>query len=151
VTTQSTELCPEMEAVINQLIARHHADLSQPGASLVLGMPTRSERWTVTNLDGERLSVMRCALETADCLGLELDLVFMVHPVGWEPVELIYSPKLWTVYAQEAAAAGTPIYEEAGGIFFARFCEYWAQQIQQQGWLTDSYIVAEVDEDDLPF
>jgi hypothetical protein len=36
---------------------------------------------------------------------------------------------------QAAKASGILVYDEQGDTLFAHFTEYWAQQLQQQGWL----------------
>jgi len=148
--TDGTKLSPQMEAVIRQLATVYSVDLSQPSASLSLAMPTRSDRWIITHLDGARISVTRCVVEAADCLSLELDMVFLVHPMGWEPVELVHSTALWAAYAAAANAAGIAVYQDNGDPCFARFTEYWAQQLHHQGWLTQAYQVKEVEWNDNP-
>lgn len=137
-TTDELLLSPRMEAVITQLAESFSVDLSQPGASLTIALPDQPYRWLVKNLDGARMSVTRCAVEGDGLLSLELDMVFVVHPVGWEPVELLRTPTLWERYEQEAKAAGISVYDDDGGIRFDRFTEYWAQQLEAQGWLTRS-------------
>jgi hypothetical protein len=134
-----------MASIMHQLAVFYGVDLSQQRASLALEMPERSERWIITNLDGARLSVTRCVVEEGNCLGLELDMVFALHPDGWEPVELVHSTALWQEYRQAAKAAGVAIYDEQGDTIFAHFTEYWAQQIEAQGWLTLAYKVEEAD------
>jgi hypothetical protein len=132
-----------MTSVITQLATVHGVDLSQPRASLSLELPTRTNRWIITKLDGARLSVSRCVVEDRNCLGLELDMVFALHADGWEPVELVHSTALWEEYKQAAKASGIPVYNEQGDTCFANFTEYWARQIEAQGWLTQAYQVAE--------
>jgi hypothetical protein len=134
---------PRMEAVIRQLATVHGVDLTQQGATLSLEMPTRSDRWIITNLDGARISVSRCVVEEGNCLGLELDMVFTIHMEGWEPVELVHSTALWEEYRQTAKASGIPVYQENGDTCFPSFTEYWARQIEAQGWLTQAYQVAD--------
>ncbi len=136
-----TNLSPQLEAVIRQLATVHRVDLAQRSASLSVEMSTRSERWIITNLDGTRISVTRCVVEEGDCLGLELDMVFAVHTAGWELVELVHSSALWAEYTQAANAAGIPMYHDNGDLRFTSFSEYWAHQLQQQGWLTHAYPV----------
>jgi len=140
--TDRMNLSPQLEAVIRQLATVYGVDLSQRRASLSLAMPTRTDRWIITNVDGARISVTRCVVEDGDCLGLELDMVFALYAEGWEPVELVHSTALWAEYRQAANASGVPIYQDNGDTCFTSFTEYWAQQLQQQGWLTQAYQVA---------
>lgn len=139
--TSFSLVSPQMEVVITRLAREHGMDLSQPGASLSLAMPTWLNRWIITNLDGTRVSVTRCVVEDGDCLGLELDMVFLVQADGWEPVELVYTPALWREYRQAAKAATISIYHTNGDICFPSFTEYWARQLETQGWLTQAYTV----------
>src|SRR4029453_1662841 len=74
-------------------------------------------------------------------LGPRLDMVFALTPHGWEPLELLHAEEVWNAYVQAAQAAGTPVYDEQGDISFAHFTEYWAQQMQAQGWLTHSRLL----------
>jgi hypothetical protein len=148
-TTSLSSVSLQMETVITQLARAHGVDLSQQGASLSLAMPTCAERWIITNLDGTRISVTRCVVEDGDCLGLELDMVFLVQSEGWEPVELVYTPTLWRGYRQVAKNAAIPIYHVNGDICFASFTEYWARQLEVQGWLTQAYKVVETAGNDL--
>jgi hypothetical protein len=148
-TTSLSSASPQMEAVITRLAREHDVDLSQQSASLLLAMPTCPERWMITNLDGERISVTRCVVEAGDCLGLELDMVFLVQSHGWEPVELVYTPALWQEYRHAAKSAAIPIYHANGDICFASFTEYCARQLEAQGWTTQAYKVVETEGNDL--
>src|SRR5688572_30711187 len=127
--TSVLKLSPHMESVITHLATVHGVDLSQQRASLSLEMPTRSDRWIVTNLDGARISVTRCVVEEGNCLGLELDMVFALRPMGWEPLELVHSTCLWQEYRQTAKATGIPVYQDNGDTCFSSFTEYCARQI----------------------
>ena len=129
---------PQMEQIIKQLAAEYGVDLSQQGAQLSLGMPSRPDRWLIANLDGKRLCLTRFFVEEGDCLAPDLDMVFALTPHGWEPLELLYADELWDAYVQASQAVGIPIYDEQEETIFAHFTEYWAQQLEAQGWLTHS-------------
>ena len=134
---------PQMEQLIKQLASRHEMAWMQKGTRLTLAMPTRTDRWLLVNLDGVRISVTHCWVEEGDCLAPDCDMVFVLYPDGWEPVELRHTDAVWKSYVQAAKAAGIPVYDEQGDTIFAHFTEYWAQQLHQQGWLTQAYKVEE--------
>ena len=136
---------PQMERVVTQLAVAYGVDLSQQGAQLTLDMPTRPHCWLIANLDGTRIGVTRCFVEEGDCLAPDLDMVFALTPHGWEPLELLHTEEVWNAYVQAAQAAGSAVYDEQGDISFAHFTEYWAQQLQQQGWLTQARRVDETE------
>ena len=131
-------ISPQMARIIQQLAANYGIDLSQHGAQLSLAMPTRLDRWLIANLSGHRISVTHCVVEEGDCLAPDLDMVFALTPHGWEPLELLHAEEVWNAYVQAAQATGTAVYDEEGNTLFAHFTEYWAQQLQAQGWLTHS-------------
>lgn len=133
---------PRMAAAITRLAARHDLELGQPGASLALALSGRYERWLITTLSGARLSVTHCWVEGDEELAPDLDMVFALSTAGWEPLELVYADEIWHTYTQAAEVNGTPVYDEHGDIYFACFTEYWAHQLQQQGWVTHAYPVA---------
>jgi hypothetical protein len=134
----NTATSPHMERIIRLLAEEYGVDLSQQGAQLTLEMPTRSDCWLIANLDGTRISLTRCFVEEGDCLAPVLDMVFALTPHGWEPLELLYADEVWDAYVQAAKAAGTAVYDDKGNTLFGHFTEYWAQQLQAQGWLTHS-------------
>jgi hypothetical protein len=68
-------------------------------------------------------------------LTFDLDMTFVVHPTGWEPVELLYAPLPWQSYVRTAEFTGAPVCDDAGEVLFVNFVEYWAQQSEAQGWL----------------
>jgi hypothetical protein len=136
---------PQMEQMIKQLASHHEMVWSQKGTRLTLAMAERTDRWLLVNLDGVRMSVTHCWVEEGDCLAADLDMVFVLYPDGWEPVELRHTNAVWNSYVQAAKATGLPIYDERGDTIFAHFAEYWAHQLQHQGWLTEAYKVAEAE------
>jgi hypothetical protein len=132
---------PQMEQMVKQLASRHGMEWSQKGTRLTLAMPTRTDCWLIVNLDGVRISVTHCWAEGDNCLAPDVDMVFVLYPDGWEPVELLHTDAVWNSYVQTAKAAGIPIYDGKGDTIFAHFTEYWAHQLHQQGWLESSYKV----------
>jgi hypothetical protein len=136
---------PQMEQLIKQLASRHEMAWTQKGTHLTVAMSTRTDCWLLVNLDGVRISMTHCWVEGGDCLAPDFDMVFILYPDGWEPVELLHTDAVWQSYVQAAKAAGIPIYDEQGDTIFTHFTEYWAQQLQQQGWLTQSYKVEETE------
>ena len=136
---------PRMEQLIKQLASRHEMAWTQKGARLTVAMSTRTDCWLLVNLDGVRLSVTHCWVEEGDCLTPDCDMVFVLYPDGWEPVELRHTDVVWKSYVQAAKAAGIPIYDGQGDTIFAHFTEHWAHQLHQQGWLTQSYKVEEAE------
>jgi hypothetical protein len=132
---------PQMEQLVKQLASRHDMAWSQKDARLALAMSERSDCWLIVNLDGVRLSVTHCWVEADNCLAPDVDMVFVLYPDGWEPVELLHTDVVWNSYVQAATATGIPIYDGKGDTIFAHFTEYWAHQLQQQGWLEYAYKV----------
>ena len=126
---------PAMAQIVQQLAVAYGVDLAQPGASLHLAMSSRPERWLFDHLDGQRIGVTHCWVEAGEQLALDLDMVFAVSPAGWEPVEIVHAPVLWATYVHAVGVAGLPVLDAAGNMHLACFSEYWATQLQAQGWL----------------
>ena len=128
------EPSPQMEQLIKQLARRHALAWAEKGRRLTVAMSTRTDRWLIANLDGVRLSLTHCWVEPGECLAADLDMVFVLYPDGWEPVELRHTEAVWQHYVQAAQAAGIAIYDGQGETSFAHFTEYWARQMAAQGW-----------------
>jgi hypothetical protein len=141
---------PQMEQAVKQLALRCGATWSHKGTRLSVAMPDRTDRWLITNLSGQRISVTHCWVEEEDCLSPDLEMVFALHPEGWKPVELLHTDAVWETYVQAAQAAGISVYDEQGDTYFAHFTEYWAYQLQQEGWLEHSYKVEETKDGRIP-
>lgn len=138
-STEPTMLSPQMERIAKQLAARHGMDWNEKGAYLTLAMPGRLERWLFINLDGERFSLTCCLVERDETLTPEVDMVMTMHTEGWEPIELLYSHEAFTAYVQAAQAADLPVYDAEGNLRFDTFTEYFAQVLEEQGWLAYGY------------
>lgn len=132
--TQPIMVSPQMEQIVKDIAARHEMDWMQPEARLDLTMPGHAERWLLLNLDGERFSVICYLIEANGILTPEVDMVFEIHAVGWEPIELLYSQEVFASFLQAAHAAHLPVYDVEGNLYFDTFTEYWAEQLKEQGW-----------------
>ena len=133
--TKPIMVSPQMEQLVKDIAARHEMDWTQPEARLDLTMPGHAERWLLLNLDGERFSVICYLIEANGTLTPDVDMVFEIHAVGWEPIELLYSPEAFAHFLQHAYAAHLPIYDGEGNLYFDSFTEYWAEQLKAQGWV----------------
>jgi hypothetical protein len=91
------------------------------------------------NLDGERFSLTCCLVAPDETLTPEVDMVFTMHEVGWEPIELLYSNEVFTTYVQAAQTEGRPVSDAEGNLRFDTFTEYWAKQLEEQGWAEHSH------------
>jgi hypothetical protein len=128
-----------MAQLVKTLATKHRVNLAQRGTWLILTMPARPEQWMIYHYEDGRVSLTRfLVLEDSTC-ALDLDLVFEIHPLGWEPVELIYDPDFWAAYVQAAEAGGLAVYDGRGKVYFAGFTEYVARLIEAQGWPEQSY------------
>ena len=132
--TKPIMVSPQMEQLAKALATQYDMDWSQTGARLTLTMPGRAERWLLINLDGERFSVTWYLIESDGTMTPEVDMVFTMHAVGWEPIELLYSHEAFARFLQAAHAAQLPVYDAEGNLYFDTFTEYWAEQLQAQGW-----------------
>lgn len=137
-TTEDTT-SPRMAQLVKTLALKHRVNLAERGACLILGMPDRTERWMIYHYDDGRVSVTRFLVFEDQTFALDLDLVFEIHPLGWEPVELLYDPDIWQAYLQAAESSGLAVYDEYGQTRFAGFTEYVAQQIEAEGWPEQGY------------
>ena len=144
IQTEPLVTSPSMAQIVQQLAAAYGVDLSQPGAALHLAMPSRPERWLIVKLDGQRISVTHCWVEVGELLALDLDMVFMVSPAGWEPVEIVHAPALWATYVHVTQVAGLPVLDAAGNMHFACFAEYWATQLHTQGWVSQAHCLSDL-------
>jgi hypothetical protein len=85
---------PQLARMVQQLVEAYGIDLSQPGSTLSLDMPTQPDRWLIANLDGRRLRLIRCFVAEDDQYSLDLRLAFTLSPTVWEPEELAYDLQL---------------------------------------------------------
>jgi len=136
------ETCPTMQRFIEWLATKHQVDVSIAGVCLWLALPGTRERLLIAGLSGQRISITHCVADVDGRLACDMDLVFLVDEVGWQPIELLHSEAVWAAYVQRmAATGGAQVYDEAGEIRLLSFAEDWAKQLTHQHWLKDSQSV----------
>lgn len=133
--TQIIMVSPQMEQIFKDIAACHDVDWTKPGAQLHLAIPGRAERWLLLNLDGKRFSVGSYLVEPNGILTPDVDMVFEMHAVGWEPIELLYSHEAFATFLQDAHEGQLPVFDADGNLYFDTFTEYWAEQLRAQGWV----------------
>lgn len=126
---------PTMKAVIEELVAKHNIDLRQPGVLLRLDM-VGFDQLRIERLPNGCISVAH-VFETQGFLIPEPDICFFVKDQGdWTPINITQSMTGYRSYA-ELSEDGTTIvrYNRAHQAGLAEFCEQWAQNLHDQGWL----------------
>jgi hypothetical protein len=129
------KVCPKMQAVIEQLATKHRVALTEPGAHLRLDMPG-FDRLCIERIGRQRISVAHF-FETQGYLLPEPDVVFFVDSHDeWMPIDITQSVSGWRTYV-ELSEDATHILrsDKAGQATLAAFCETWAQNLREQGWL----------------
>lgn len=127
--------CPTMQVVIEQLAAMHDVPLSNMGACLRLEMagfdPLRIER-----LPNGCISVAHL-FEAQGFLIPEPDVCFFVDAQGrWVPINITQSVTGYIAYAELSEDGSALVrYNRARQAGLADFCEQWAQNLRDQGWL----------------
>ena len=76
------DTCPQMQAFIERLAAKHPVDLSVAGVRLWLGLPGTPERLLSAGLSGQRISVTHCLADADEWLVCDTDWVFLVAEAG---------------------------------------------------------------------
>lgn len=133
--TNTIMISPQMERVVKCIADRCGMDWCRPEARLDLALPEHRDHWAFINLDGERFSVTNYLVEPDTTLTPEVDMVFEMHAVGWEPIELLYSEESFADFLAIADAVHLPVYDPEGNLYFDSYTEYWAEQIAAQGWV----------------
>lgn len=126
---------PTMKAVIEEIAAKHSVDFYQPGAVLRLNM-VGFDQLRIERLPNGCISVAH-VFETQGFLIPEPDICFFVHDQeDWIPINITQSMTGHRSYA-ELSEDGTTIvrYNCARQAGLADFCEQWAQNLRDQGWL----------------
>lgn len=141
--TQPIMVSPQMEQLVKDIAVRHTMDWTRSGVQLHLAMPGYTERWLLMNLDGERFSVTCYLVEPNGILTPEVDMVFEMHPIGWEPIELMYSQEVFDSFLEEAQTVHLPVYDADGNLYFDSFTEYYAKKLQVQGWVEHGQLIPE--------
>lgn len=71
---------PHMEHAVTQVAQSYGVDLTQVGSSVCVERPGFTQCWLIANIDGTRIGVTRCQVDTDQGLVPELDMVFAVTP-----------------------------------------------------------------------
>lgn len=120
---------PTMQRMITQLAAKHGVDLAEPGRYLRLALPDHPIHLIIETTE-DRQVMVGCydgnGTEDADpSMRFDPD-----YPVGWVPVDLLYSPQEWVAFRQQAGWSIDP-----DDVNLADLTEYWARRLLEQGWL----------------
>jgi hypothetical protein len=124
-----------MTRIVSKLAAKYAVDLAQRGASLRVNPPNQPHHWLIAHLAQDRIAVMRGQVGKDKRMTPELEIVFEVHPVGWEPVEIVHTSAVWQAYVN--AAYGRPVVDAQGDFNFAAFADYYAQQLEAEAQRAD--------------
>lgn len=130
-----------MEQIVSQLAAKYAVDLAQCGSFFRINPTHQPHRWLITHLDRDRIGVTRRHSAQDNRTAPELDIVFEVHPTGWEPVEIVHTPAVWQAYVNAAQACA--VVDAQGDFNFAGFADYYAQQLEAAAQRADEPKVAE--------
>jgi hypothetical protein len=126
---------PTMQAVITELAAQHDVALTETGAYLHLDM-VGYDQLRIEHLPNGCISVAH-VFEVQGFLIPEPDVCFFVDAQGgWAPINITQSMIGYRVYA-ELSEDGSAIvrYNRRRQVDLADFCETWAQNLRDQGWL----------------
>lgn len=129
------KICPQMKSVIEELASQHGINLQKRGALLKLEMrgfdPLRVE-----HLPNGCISVAH-HFESQGYLIPEPDVCFFLDAQGeWAPINITQSMIGYASYAQLSEDGATILrYNQKRQAGLAAFCEQWAQNIHDQGWL----------------
>lgn len=129
--------CPHMKQVIHDLCAKHGVDLTEKGSHIRLNMPG-FDRLCIEVIAPHAVSVAHYFEANGDLVP-EPDIVFFVDEWGeWLPIEITQSMTGWTRVV-EFNETGDKImrYRPDEQADMASFAETWAQNIIDQGWLTE--------------
>lgn len=131
------QTCPTMNQVIHELCAKHGVDLTQQGSSIRLDLPG-FDRLCIEVISPQAVSVAHYFEMNGDLVP-EPDIVFFVDEWGeWLPIEITQSMTGWKRVV-EFNETGDKImrYQSDEQADIAAFAEMWAQNITDQGWLTE--------------
>ena len=129
--------CPTMKQVIQDLCAKHGVDLSTQGSNLRLDLPD-FDHLCIEVISPQAVSVAHYFEMNGDLVA-EPDIVFFIDEWGeWLPIEITQSMTGWTRVV-EFNEEGDKImrYRPDEQADIAAFAETWAQNIVDQGWLTE--------------
>ena len=127
--------CPTMQVVIEQLAAKHAVNIKEKGAHVRLDL-SGFDRLCVERIRQTCISVAHF-FESQGYLIPEPDVMFFIDPDdNWIPIDITQSVGGWQRYA-ELSEDFTHILRcnRQGQAMLAAFCEQWAQNLIEQGWL----------------
>jgi len=124
---------PHMEQTISQLAQAYGVDLTQAGGSFQVGRPGFTQCWLIANIDGTRIGITRCQVDKDECLAPDLDIVFEITSAGWEPIEIIHAPTVWSDYINTAQAKEGTLIDPQDDFSFGAFAGFVARQIEEDG------------------
>lgn len=129
------QACPKMQAVITQLAQKHKVDIGAVGARMQLEM-AGFDRLCVERTGETRISVAHY-FESGGYLIPEPDVLFFIEQSGrWIPIEITQSMTGLQQYAQLSDDGMQFVaYNQKRQAALARFCEQWAKNLREQGWL----------------
>lgn len=126
---------PTMKTVTEEIAAKHSVDLRKSNVVLRLDM-VGFDRLRIERLANGCISVAH-VFETQGFLIPEPDICFFMDAQGdWIPINITQSMTGYRSYA-ELSEEGTTIvrYDRTRQAGLADFCEQWAQNLRDQGWL----------------
>jgi putative heme degradation protein len=129
--------CPKMREIVGKLCEKHGIDLNQVRATIRLDMEG-FDRLCIERVTSNAVSVAHYFEMNGDVVP-EPDIVFFIDEWGeWIPVEITQSMTGWTRVV-EFDDTGDKImrYRADEQADIAAFAELWAQNITDQGWLTE--------------
>lgn len=129
--------CPKMREIVGKLCEKHGIDLNQVRATIRLNLPG-FDRLCIERIASNAVSVAHYFEMNGDLVP-EPDIVFFVDEWGeWLPIEITQSMTGWTRVV-EFNEDGDKImrYRPDEQADIASFAETWAQNLIDQGWLTE--------------
>jgi len=128
---------PKMKAVIEELAAKHSIDIYTPGATLRLEMKG-FDQLRIDCLPNGCISVAHL-FEAQGHKIPEPDVAFFVDAQrDWVPIDITQSAG-YIACAKLSDDAKTIVrYDSQGQADLADFCEIWAQNLRDQGWLENA-------------
>ena len=120
---------PQMQQLIEQLAIKHEMNLVEPGSYLRLAILDYSVH-LIIETDPDCQVIVGCyaghGTEDAD----PYMRFVSSYPVGWVPMEVLYSPDEWQMFVQQIGLFINP-----DDVDLADLTEYWAKCLLEQGWL----------------
>lgn len=132
----------QMQQIIEALAAKHTVALADADAVLKLTLPGYMPL-VIRNAGLNRVSVYHYFMFNGDAIP-DPHILFWVTPTGWYPLEVTQTIGGHRSYVR-LNEAGTEVrwVNQRPQLDLARFAEMWAQNIQDQGWLTNASLLTE--------